>query len=471
MDPNVNQEPAGAPPTSVPPPEAPAEYVVPEEGVPSGPPIKKIISLVVGVVVILLIIISLLVFVLPKFRSKKVEDATLKYWVAYEDAAAFQEVAQEFTRQNPHIKIVIEKQDIKGLGKYVDRLATRIGSGTGPDIFRYHNSWIYELKYLLLALPQDVVKKTELDTNFYSVVKDDLKIGGAYYGVPIHFDTLALFVNTDLLKAAGISAPTTWDDLTSAARKLTTIEEEGNKIVKAGVALGTYDNVEHASDILSLLLLQNGAKLTNLKGANKSDYQALEFYTDFAKGENKVWDETLENSKLAFARGNVAMYFGYSWDIFEIKAINPNLAFTIVHAPDLQGIKATIASYWVEGVSNKTRYPQQAFEFLKFLGSRSTMEKLYSLESKTRAFGELYPRVDMAELLSSNELIYPFVAQGENAKSTIFSSDTHDEAMVDALNAYMGDAIRSVINDNKSPESAMDTLGQGVAQKLADYAE
>ena len=431
---------------------------------------KKILSLVIGIIVIIVVLVVAVIFIFPHFFSKTPKETTLVYWGIWEDEPSFNEIAQEFTRQNPNIKIKYEKQDIKSLGKYVDRLATRMENGTGPDIFRYHNSWVPELVPLLLPIPSDIVAATELESKFYPVVEDDLKIRGAYYGIPIHFDTLALFVNNQIFSAAGAANfPTTWDDLTSIARQLTVKDGEG-KIITAGVALGTFDNIAHSSDIISLLLLQNGADIKDLNGAaRQSAFDALSFYTSFATGDSKVWDGILENSKLAFAKGTLAMYFGYSWDIFELKALNPNLEFSVLSVPHLPGRNITIASYWVEGVSTKTKHTPEAFKFLEFLASRATLEKQYTQHSKIRLFGELYPRADMADLLSSNTLIYPFVAQGKDAKSTIFSSDTYDEAMVDSLNSYLGNAVRSIINDNTSVQTAIETLANGISQVLRRY--
>lgn len=458
MDENVSQ-----------PPTPPQEYVAPQEEQPRFP-IKKMASLTAGIVALLVFILIFFVFIAPRLFVNKSKDITLTYWVAFEDTAPFKAIAGEYTRLNPHIKVNIEKQDIKALGKYYDRLLTRIQKGTGPDMFRFHNAWIREVRPLLLALPEDVVKGVLLDSKFYPVVSRDLKINGAYYGVPIHFDTLALFINTEIFQNAGVTSyPQTWDDLTSVARQLTVSDENG-RIVTSGIALGTYDNIAHASDIVSLLLIQNGADLLGLSGASsQSAYDALDFYTSFARGDTKVWDETLENSKLAFARGKLAMYLGFSWDIFELKAVNPNLAFTVVPVPHLPSRNSTIASYWVEGVSSKTRNPREAFDFIKFVGKRENMEKMYTQEAKVRLFGELYPRSDMAYLLKNNALIYPFVQQGPNAYSTIFSGDTYDDAMVDSLNKYLGDAIRSILNDNSSPQSAVETLSAGVSQVLNRY--
>lgn len=457
MEENLNQEPQEI---------AQAEINTPNKGLSK----KKIISLIIGLFIIVVLIIISIVFILPQFKSKETKVATLVYWGVWGDAQVFAEAADEFTKLHPNIKIKYENQDVKGLGKYIDRLSTRIGNRTGPDIFRFHNSWMTQVKPFLLPFPEDVVKALSMD-KFYKVVQEDLRVKGAYYGVPIQFDTLALFVNVQSFAAAGIGEyPSTWDDLANVARKLT-VKDASGRIVSSGAALGTYDNIAHSSDIISLLLIQNGANLLDLNGpAKQSAYDALDFYTSFARGDANVWDDTLENSKLAFAKGNLAMYFGYSWDVFELKALNPNLEFAVVPVPHLPSRNATIASYWAEGVSNKTEFSKEAFEFLKFLASRETLEKLYSKESKVRLFGSLYPRADMAGLLKTNTLIYPFVEQGKIATSTIFSSDTYDDAMVSTLNSYLGNAIRAIINENSSPQSAIETLSSGVSEVLSPYA-
>lgn len=428
---------------------------------------KKIISLVIGVVVVLFIVVLALVFILPRLKPGKAPDVTLTYWGVWEEPAVFADVIADFQKSHPNITIRYEKQDIKTLGKYVDRLQTR-----GPDIFRFHNSWVFMLngRGLLAPLPAEVVNASEIDTKYYDVIKKDLKVNGAYYGIPLYIDTLALFVNNDIFKKAGISSyPTTWDDFLKENNPYTplTVKDSDGKIKTSEIALGTIDNIAHATDIISLIMAQNGAVLD--KPAGDQAGKALEYYTYFSKGDNKVWDDTLDNSKLSFIKGDLAMYFGYSWDIFDIKAKNATLDFTVVPVPHLPGSNKTIASYWVEGVSSKSKYQKEAFEFLKFLTTRESLEKMYAKQAKIRLFGSLYPRLDMADLLKDNPLIYPFVSQAKNAESTIFSSDTYDDADVKALNGYLGDAVRSVVNGQGSVQSAVETLGKGVASVMSKY--
>lgn len=462
--------PANQPP---PPPQGPQPvqdpYYDDEDG---GTLIKKIL-LIAGAIVGLILIILVAIFLISKLsKPSKPKDVTLLYWGVWEDATVMQPILDDFHKTHPRITIKYEKQDIKGLGNYIQRLNQASTKSNGPDIIRFHSSWLPEVKNLLLPLPSSVVKNSGIDKDYYKTVSRDLKYKGAYYGIPLGIDTLALFVNTNRLNNIGEQIPTTWEDLAKVARKLMIIE--GDKIVKSGLALGTYQNIAHAPDVISLLLRINGADITNLAGPQrKNTIEALQYYTSFAKGEDKFWDPTLDNSKLAFAKGDLAMYFGYSWDIFEIDARKaPDVVYQTVKIPSLSGRHDTIASYWAEGVSVKSKYSPEAFQFLEYLSKPDTLQKLYAEQSKVRPFGSLYPRRDMASLLKTNTLIAPFFEQGDDAQSSIFASDTYDDALNKEANKYLEDAINSVNQNNGSIDTAVDnSLAPGVAQVLTKYGK
>jgi ABC-type glycerol-3-phosphate transport system substrate-binding protein len=437
-----------------------------------GGPLKKIILLVLGIVILILLVVGGIMLVGKLQSSSKPKDVTLQYWGLWDDASVMQPVIADFERTHPHIKIQYEKQDIKGLGKYVKRLTTRIDDNTGPDIYRFHSSWTYQLRNYLLPFPQSIVKDTKLETDYYKTVQRDMKLNGAYYGIPLGVDTLAMFVNTQALQSKGLAIPKDWNDIYVKYAPELVVKDQSGKIITSSISLGTYDNIAHAPDIVALLMLQNGANIKDLAGdAKGSAVDALKFYTSFADGDKAVWDPTLDNSTLAFAKGNLALYFGYSWDVYAIKALNPNLQFQIVKVPTLAGRNNTVASYWSEGVSSKTKNSKEAFEFIDYLSKPETLQKLYQTQSKVRLFGTLYPRRSMAPLLSSNDLVYPFILQADDAQSTYFSSDTYDgeSGMITQMNVYMGNAVRSV-NNHTSAETAIDTLSSGVATVLSQHA-
>ncbi len=427
--------------------------------------VPKPLKLILGVLAVLVVLFFVVKLVGGLFHGGSSGKVTLTYWGLWEDNNVMQSVISDFERENSNIHVNYIKEDPK---EYNQRVLTRIQDGNGPDIFRYHATWLPEMLPALLPFSKDVISKDDLTKNYYPFIRNDIVKNGAVYGLPLEIDTLAMYVNTDLFDKAKVDVPSTWDNFITVARGLTEKDASG-KIQVAGASIGTFDNITHAPDLVSLLLVQNGVDLASMSPAqNASD--ALTFYTSFAKDQTSIWDDTLDPSQLGFARGNIAMYFGYSWDVFAIKAANPNLNFKIYPVPHLPGRDTTIASYWVEGISSKTKHPKEAMLFMKYLARKDTLTKLHTEEAKTRLFGELYPRIDLADSLKDNPLAVPFVSQSKNAMSSFFAGETHDTGINAQMNGYLGNAVRSVLKDT-SPDTAIETLTKGVSTVLQQYGQ
>ncbi len=417
---------------------------------------------------ILLIIIIIIILIIPKNQRGK--DVTLVWWGLWEDNATMQPLIDGFERQNPHIKIKYTKQDPE---KYCDTLITRVNNGSGPDIFRYHNTWVPILSGVLAPLPKDVITVDDFQKQYYPVIQNDLTQNGAIYGIPLGVDSIALFVNTDLLNSAGLSVPRDWNQFIIAARKMTVKDKDTNKIQTAGAALGSYGNIMHAPDILSVMFLQQGIDMKKISESSEDLTAALTFYTSFSKGENAVWDSSLDNSQLAFAKGQVAMYFGFSWDIFVIEQLktNNNLNYAIYPVPSLAGGKSiTVASYWVEGVSTRSKNQKETMQFMHYLTQQDTLQKFFTEASKTRAFGEPFPRVDMADTLKDNLMIYPFISQLDFAGSSYFASSTYDgdTGLNKRANTYLENTINAMVNENSSVDTEIKTLLEGITKILTE---
>lgn len=426
---------------------------------------KKLLKILLALFVIIIIFWLVFFIIIPRF-SQTNKKITLTYWGLWEDANTMQSVISDFEQQNPTIKIDYIKQDIN---EYRDRLVTRIGNGTGPDIFRLHNTWVNSLNNYLLPIPSDTISKEEFSSSFYKVAQDDLIKNGAIYAIPLEVDTLAMFINTQDFQNAGIKPPTNWNDFVDDVRALT-VKDQNGKIKTSGAAIGTYNNINHAPDIISLLFLQNSVDIGNLQGSADRLNGALNFYTSFATDQNNVWDNNLDPSLLAFSKGDLAIYFGYSWDYFAIKQANPNLAFQIEPVPQLPNQNITLASYWAEGVSVKSKHQKEALAFIKYLSQRETEQKLYAEESKTRAFGEPYARVDLADSLKDNPIVYPFILQAKYASSSYFVDGTFDNALNQQANTYLENDVNSILNGS-SPESAFGAFSKGVSQVLQKYGQ
>ncbi len=387
------------------------------------------------------------------------------YWGLWEESTLLSQAISDFESSHPGFKIDYRKQSHLD---YRERLQTAISSGNGPDLFRFHAAWTPMLKSNLAALPAKVMSAEEYKKTFYPVAAKQLQAGGQIVGIPLMYDGLALYYNKEVLKTANAQPPKTWSDVRTLANDLTVPSDKiarGQGIQRAGIALGNATNVEHFADILGLLILQNGGDPSAPASTEVRD--ALVFYTNFVKND-KVWNENLPSSTVAFARGEVAMMIAPSWRAHEVKSLNPELDFATVPVPKLPESSVSWASYWAEGVSAKSKNQEVAWEFLKYLSSADIQKQLYSEASQGRAFGELYSRTDLAADLSSDPIIGAFLEDAPAAQAWYLSSYTHDNGLNDQTIKYYTDAVTAVLA-GEDPEKAVVALSKGVKQVLSQY--
>ena len=400
-------------------------------------------------------------FGFQRFSGSK--EVVLTYWGLWENNTTLQTMLTDFQTKNPNIKIQYVKQSPR---QYRERLQAAIARGEGPDVFEFHNTWVPMLRNELSPAPPTVITSSEFSSTFYPVAAADLVGGSSVYGMPMMIDGLGLYYNVDLLSTAGVTPPTTWPELLDIVPKLTVRTD--TQIQKSAIALGTTGNVENFSDIIALMMMQNGAKLVTPTGKEAED--TLTFYRKFANPSDPVytWNETMDNSVYAFATGKVAMMVAPSWRVFDIKQINPNLNFKIVGVPQLPGNTINWASYWVEGVSTKSKSPAAAWAFVKYLTSKDTASTLYAEEAKARLFGQPYARVDLASTLASDPYVGAYISEATTAKSFPLASRTFDNGLNDKLIQYLTDAVNTV-SQGTAPTQALDTMSQGFVQVLGSY--
>ncbi len=477
----VKKNPMPAPPSDTP----PKPYTPPTSPstTPTSPsPVGKnrflgIFPFLLGGVVLLVIALVALNFFGKK--SPLSEKTELIYWGLWEPSAVMDSIISEYEEENPNVTITYRMHQPKD---YRLRLQNKIqkGEADAPDIFRVHHTWLPVLSSITAPVPQTTAEKLDLQNSYHQTYQD-LKINGQYMALPLMYEGLSLFYNQDLLTQAQVTPPRTWWGLQEAAKKLT-LKDESGKITVAGAALGTASNVDHWSDILGLMLLQNGADLT--LPLDKNTEEVLTFYTNFVQ-KDKVWDATLPNSTYAFAQGKLAFLFAPSWKVFDINYQNPNLKYATTTVPQLPQSQDSTpeeaergdvtltnihwSSYWAEAVNLNSKNQKQAWEFLEYLSSSETLEKLYQAQSQIREFGEIYPRTDLAQKLESSQKLSSFVTAAAQARSWYLASNTHDDGLNDGMIKYFEDAINGILNNRQTAADVLPTLEQGIQQLIQKY--
>lgn len=449
----------------------PPSYQAPDSAKPpvvKPSPLKIILPILAGVIVIGLIVFGVSKLLGSKSTSQSVtsgQTVSLTYYGLWEPSSVMKPVIDEFEKQNPGIKISYQLQSPQD---YQDRLKTALEGQSSPDIVRLHSTWLPLFAKNLFPAPANSVSATEMSTNFYPIVSKMLVSGTQVYGVPIAMDGLALYVNNAMFQQKSLTPPKTWEDVLTAAKTLKEVDPLTGRLNRAGIALGNTSNVDNWSDIVSLMLLQAGVKLTDLKGAEVA--ATITYYTDFVT-KHRVWDDTMPPSTVAFANEKVAMIIAPIWRAPEIKAINPSLSWQTVSVPQLpDSDTVNWTSFWFEAVGKNSKHPQEAWKFVSFLASAKAQQILFDAALADREYPQAPANKAVANLAQNNPVVAPYVTSLDTARTFYTASNTRDAktALNSRLIKYLEDAVNAVAQNQDSAKS-LSTLNSGFIQVLSQY--
>jgi len=341
--------------------------------------------IIVGaVVVIILLLASIFLGILPGSRSTKPPQVTLEFWGLFDDLAVWQPIFDAYRKNNNNVYFNYVQMNPD---TYEQDLIEALAAGKTPDIIMFRSSWLAKHGNKIFPLPETIMTLRNFQETFPDVATIDFvrQPADKIYALPVWTDVLTMFYNKDLFNTAGIATPPkTWDDFVKAIQKLSEKDKFGN-LAKSAAAIGAADNVNNASDILSLLMLQAGAKMISDDGTEaafdkpitvggstyKPGESALRFYTDFTNPQAAAytWNNKLPNSFDAFTSGQTAIIFDYAVNIPRLKQKAPNLRLGIALTPQLADAAKAVnyADFWGYSVPMVSRNPEAAWNFLVFL--------------------------------------------------------------------------------------------------------
>ncbi len=228
-------------------------------------------------------------------------------------------------------------------------LAEAIATGRGPDLVVITQEELLSAQGKLTLIPSSTLSERDFRDDYLPIHELYLTSNGTY-GVPFLVDPLVLFYNRPILASAGAPRPpATWEAVTGLASAVNR-QTDAQTVTQSLIALGTYENVENARAILSLLFLQAGYSISEPASAgmratlsdskesvfgNSPAVSALNFYTEFANPGKTVysWNRSLPLSRDAFVAGDLALYLGFASERNDLALANPNLDFDMAPAP------------------------------------------------------------------------------------------------------------------------------------------
>jgi multiple sugar transport system substrate-binding protein len=354
---------------------------------------------------------------------------TLIWWNMFDSEENVKPLIDAFTSQNPNVVIQYRQQGITGgvtsYRNLLDNALTDAESINDPDIFTLENTWVGKYQEYISPAPSNIIG-SDYYNDFYPIVKEDFgKVNSL--GVPLYVDALAVIYNKDKLIEGGYTIPDNdWSEFKNQAKSLTQ-RDTNNKIVSAGFAAASAENVQFNFDILSLLILQNGADLNSPSVlstfATNSDVEgAFSFYEEFS-ASNGSWNDEQKLDVAAFLEGKLAMFIAPSWRLNDIliynEKYNLGLDIGIASVPQLSGTdNISWGTYWGQTVSKESPNTDVAWEFVKFIAEADQLRALdQKVKENGRMVGVFYPRISMSSEISDDPYLRVYTQAMPFAKS------------------------------------------------------
>ena len=342
-----------------------------------------------GVGVVVLLLIALFVFGGRGALNPPREE--LVVWGVFDEIGAFRDGINAFqTSVRGNTQILYERKNEQ---TYEQDLIQALAAGTGPDILMFHSTWLPKHFDKIAPLAETELPIAQFRGLFPTVVEQDFAPDGVVFALPLYVDTLALYWNKDYFDRKSIAfPPREWEEFQTLVPRLRELDSSGNIVKAAGAIGGSAKSVNRAADLMSLLMLQTGAAMTDdmfgratfaapVGGGQVPGLNALEFVSQFANPASSVytWNDRLHYSVDNFAEGDVAMMFNYAYQTGLLHEKNPFLKFDIAPMPQPRGASQPVnfANYWGLAVSKKSAKADLAWQFVKFLTTDQVSMRTY----------------------------------------------------------------------------------------------
>ena len=375
--------------------------------------------------------------------DSKVEKSDEKVTISYacwdsNQAKLIQQIADEFEKENPNIKIDIQ---VNGWDDYWTGLEAAGTVGSLPDTFWMHsnNIYYYGSNDQLLDLTDYIEKSDKVDLeNYPEGLNEIYNIDGKQYAIPKDYDTIALWYNKTLFDEAGLAYPDdtwTWDTMKEAARKLT--KDDGSQY---GFCAGLHNQEGYYN-----FVYQNGGKIIS-EDRKESGYndektiQGIEEYFSYVKEglSPEIYDDQARAE--AMQNGLCAMGLFGSWNLSGFAAtdfMKDNFDCAVLPSAN-DGGRATIFNGLGNAIAATTKHPDEAWKWVEYLSSKEGQERQAELGIAISAYNDTADQFAAAYPMFQAKCYMDMIGDAQIRPYSNQTSIWEDKAYEMLKNAYAG---------------------------------
>lgn len=168
--------------------------------------------------------IALLTVVLGSFSFALAQDSPVEIMIWHMEqpahrVARVQELLDEFNAANPGI---IVRQEAQNWGEIYAKAPAALAAGNAPDLLFSLPDFVNIIKELGATQPvEDFVAELQEEFGLYDWAVEPYTYDGHTWAVPLYNMAQSLWYHKSMFEEAGVTPPTTWEELSAAAEALT----------------------------------------------------------------------------------------------------------------------------------------------------------------------------------------------------------------------------------------------------------
>lgn len=286
----------------------------------------------------------------------------------------YDKTAAAFSQRYPSVKI----EPILPSGDFFEKVRVMLAGGAPVDVVWASPVWIGALpkEGIVRDLSDFISRDRSYDPrDFFPAALQSFEWRSKLHALPCFLYYFTLFYNRDTFKSAGLKPPDTswtWNDL----------QDAGNRLSGQRSGADRYGLV-HSNDLNNLLpwLHSHGGKVFDDElyprraVMDAKTIEALQFLYDLRYRYHVVpTREQLAGQSIAklFSNGQVAMWAASS--ITGTPVLEQNLFDADVTLLPMDAARKNVMSLTGHGIAPVSKYPDQAWEFLKFISVKGIYE-------------------------------------------------------------------------------------------------
>jgi multiple sugar transport system substrate-binding protein len=337
-------------------------------------------------------------------------------------------------------------------------VTTAIASGVTPDILVVDNP--DHARYASIGAFADITDKVKAwgqGDKYFPGPWNSTIWEGKNYGVPLGSNTIVLWINADMAKAAGLDVanpPKTWDDLTNWAAKLT----DKSKGVYGITLLAKHD--ETSTFEFLPWILQQGADLNTLDSPDAIAAMQLWWnLIDKGYAPKDAINNGFAEIYQQFTTNKAAMMFSGTWNLSTLGTDAPNLHWVAVPLPYSKKPASALGGENF-GIMASSKNVDAAWNYIKFVQDPAYAQTFYT------CINYMPSRSDVAAALSKNAdaTMTAFLTQMQSAQPRGPLPNWSDAS------AVVQTAIQEALSGQKTPEQAMKDAAVAIKPILAASA-